>query len=229
MPDPGFGGDADREVLWVSDERLPDLGGLWCRLYGERERTGLYPLLLDTLHGDPERPWHAGELGYTPVEEIDALDAGETLQELLAEHERELWTGLAAPGVEVEGPDACAEMVAEAFAERSRWLLGLVPAARGADALSLAGWGGPCNHTGTAMISAVVRSWEERFGTRVVAVGFDVLELSVGAPPMTLEHARAVAVEHLAFCPDNIWQGVGDIGKYAERLVDCPRWGFWWD
>ncbi|WP_432020488.1 DUF4253 domain-containing protein [Streptomyces sp. 1222.5] len=47
------------------------------------------------------------------------------------------------------------------------------------------------------------------------------LDLSVAAPPQTLDEALAVAVEHFAFCPDNIWQGYESIRLYAEEaLVD---------
>jgi hypothetical protein len=226
-------------ALWVSDEPRAGLGGLWCRLYDERARTGLYPLLLDTLGGDPARPWHDGELFVDgSAADIDALDV-----------EAVLWgdgvgaksggggasaprPGLAPPGEgaeDAEDADACARASAEAGAEDAEFLLGLVPAARGADTLTVMGWAGPANHSGTAEISAVVRSWEERFGARVVMVGFDVLGLSVAAPPRTMEHARAVAAEHEAFCPDNIWQGVGDREEYAAGLVGRRSWSFWWD
>jgi hypothetical protein len=33
----------------------------------------------------------------------------------------------------------------------------------------------------------------------------------------------------MAFCPDNIWQGVGTVREYAEGLVRAEQWGFWWD
>jgi hypothetical protein len=41
--------------------------------------------------------------------------------------------------------------------------------------------------------------------------------------------ATAIAAEHYAFCPDNVDQGVGSIGEYAESLVDADLWPFWWD
>jgi hypothetical protein len=63
-----------RPVLWVSDEPLPDAGPQWARLFALHERTGLYPLLLDTLRGEPGRPWHDGELDPPlPVSAIDML------------------------------------------------------------------------------------------------------------------------------------------------------------
>ncbi|MFC7479357.1 DUF4253 domain-containing protein [Luedemannella flava] len=109
--------------------------------------------------------------------------------------------------------------------------LGLVAAGRGADALTVAGWSGPINHAqDTAEISAVIRDWEDRFGARVIAVGFATLTLSIAAPPIDMSHAREVTNEHLAFCPDNIWQqGPGSLPDYAEALLGAPIWTFWWD
>lgn len=105
--------------------------------------------------------------------------------------------------------------------------LGLVPAARGADALSLCGWTGPVNHAHTEKISALVRSWEDRFGARVVMVEFATLHLSIAAPPVTQEHALAVAAECLAFCPDSIEHG--EFVNYATELIGEKSWSFWWD
>jgi hypothetical protein len=234
---------AGRPVIWVSDECLSGAGRHWSRLYDLREETGLHPLLLDTLEGEPTRPWHDGELSPTSVGAIDLLNANGVLRRLWDsvvgddsdedEGESDIpagrWPGLAPPGT----PSGDADAVARRFAEElgaDGWLLGLVPAGRGADTLTLAGWEGPCNHTNhTQEISAVIRSWEERFGARVVAVGFATLDLSVAAPPATIEHARRVAIEHHAFCPDNIWQGVGSFEEYAKSLVGSGRWSFWWD
>ena len=36
------------------------------------------------------------------------------------------------------------------------------------------------------------------------------------APPTTLEHALHVAVEHLAFCPDVVWQCSTSFAEHAE-------------
>src|SRR5437764_128631 len=78
------------------------------------------------------------------------------------------------------------------------WLIGLTPAEGGADALAAVGWNGPCNHAGVAQISAVLRSWEDRYSLRVVGAGFDTLEVSVAAPPAGIEEARHLAAEHHA-------------------------------
>ena len=110
--------------------------------------------------------------------------------------------------------------------------LGLVCATRGCDALTVAGWQGAANYTNdTAELSAVLRSWEDRFGVRVIGVGFADLHLSVAAPPSTRDEALRVAAEHFAFCPDNVWQGASPctLTAYARRLVGAPTWHFWWD
>lgn len=72
---------------------------------------------------------------------------------------------------------------------------------------------------------------EERFSTVLVGVGFDILALGVARPPRNLVEATAIAAEHLAFAPDNIFQGVGTVRDYARYLVrsNGATWGFWWD
>ncbi len=226
-------------MLWLSDAPQANAGGWWARSYAERERTGLYPLLLDTLTspyaGAPDRPWRdTGDLVHQSVAEIDRLDANEVLRGWWDDDDGTSfprpWPGLAsAPTPAADAEAHAAAMAAELAADKAH-LVGLVPAVRGADALTAVGWQGPANHTNhTREISAVVRSWEERFGARVVTVGFATLGLSVASPPITFEHARAVAAEHHAFCPDNVDQGGGVIDEYAEELVGAGMWWFWWD
>jgi hypothetical protein len=112
----------------------------------------------------------------------------------------------------------------------------LVACARGADALAVAGW---CPGDGDpyhpAAVAAVVRSWEDRFGARVIGVGRGSLELSVAAPPVTFAHAVRVAAEHVAFCPWAEYPAEYDYDserslflQYAGCLVGRGSWHFWW-
>lgn len=117
---------------------------------------------------------------------------------------------------------------------RGNWRLGLVPADRGADALTTAGWLGPLNYDNdTAKFSAVVRDWEDRFGARVIGAGFASLDLSVAAPPATFDEALRVGAEHFAFCPDTLWPQSpwqpDNLADYARGLVGTTSWKFWWD
>jgi hypothetical protein len=77
--------------------------------------------------------------------------------------------------------------------------------------------------------AAVVPSWEDRFGVRLVGIAFETLELSVAAPPVTFEHALHVAAEHWMFCPDNLEQGGRGLAGYAEQICGETSWTFWWD
>ncbi|MEV8596174.1 DUF4253 domain-containing protein [Streptomyces sp. NPDC052012] len=142
------------------------------------------------------------------------------------------WPGRAPTPTLVDEADAMAEQYARAFlAQHPHARLGLVAAPRGADALAITGWAGPLNYDNdTAKFSAVVRDWEDRFGARLVGVGFDTLHLSIAAPPNRLEDALVIAAEHFACCPDNIWQGDHPhLAAYAEHLIELNCWDFWWD
>ena len=73
----------------------------------------------------------------------------------------------------------------------------------------------------------MIRSWQRRFGVRLCAIGFDTLGLCVAWPPATAEHARRVAAEHVAFCPEIACHV--DIADYAHDLEGNQVWLFWWD
>ncbi|MFJ1756442.1 DUF4253 domain-containing protein [Kitasatospora sp. NPDC088134] len=247
-------GGGDVQPLWMSDG--PAAAELWARLHAECARTGLWPLLLDSrgLHDGEFSPWGSGELFPERMSSPDTHDVAELLarwwkngttidedDDVLSPEDRlavtapfgRAWPGLAPAHRPTADPDTAAVEYARHFAaRRPHARLGLVAAGSGADALTAAGWDGPVNHDNdTAKFSAVVASWEERFGVRVVAVGPSTLHLSVAAPPASVEEALPVAAEHFAFCPDNIWQGSHPctLAAYAQRLVRTPCWDFWWD
>ncbi|BBA99376.1 hypothetical protein RVR_5968 [Actinacidiphila reveromycinica] len=130
-------------------------------------------------------------------------------------------------------PDAVAAELAAALTASGRLhdpRAALVYARRSADIPAAIGWNGPANHVGdVALLCAVLRSWEDRFGLRVVALGFSTLVAALAAPPITVEEAEAVAAEHLAFCPDTVEQGPDTLRGYAKTLVGERVWTFWWD
>ncbi|GID29425.1 uncharacterized protein DUF4253 [Paractinoplanes brasiliensis] len=246
----GNEGSEDLPALWVSE--APATAQLWVDLRRAHRHSGLWPLLLDSLHGDDRRPWDDGELWPADVSRPSAFDPEELLarwwsqytethgDDNLSAQERvavtapfgRQWPGLAAAAAARHDLGAYADQcAAELLAGNPRLRLGLVAADRPCDAITVAGWQGAVNYTNdTAELSAVLRSWETRFGAVVVGAGFAELYLSIAAPPTTIDHAVSVAAEHFAFCPDNIWQGPSPgLTAYAERLVDTPLWSFWWD
>ena len=52
-----------------------------------------------------------------------------------------------------------------------------------------------------AEMTAVLRSWEERFGAVVTSLGSGTVDLVVGAPPSG-DRVDQLAAEHLTFTPD---------------------------
>ncbi|MFE6848273.1 DUF4253 domain-containing protein [Streptomyces sp. NPDC057686] len=233
-------------LLWVADGVAAP--GTWAEYLPARD-VGLQPVLLQDESGIAE--WWDGELdpgmmsdpgdhhaegvlkdywefaASETEENEDGEDAGETIAPFIS-----TWPGLA-PGRTAADPAVTAADVARGLIGHSLKSprLALVPVGRAADIPAAIGWSGPVNYENdVARLCAVLRSWEDRFGAQVVALSYARLDMSVAAPPQTLDEALAVAAEHFAFCPDNVWQGYESIRLYAEEaLVGNPHWTFWWD
>ncbi|WP_203983357.1 DUF4253 domain-containing protein [Sphaerisporangium rufum] len=226
-----------RPAFWLSE--APASGALWSRLRAEHPRSGLWPVLLE----ESVQPWSAGQVAPEAAAEIDNYHVGAFMAEVWAD-----WIDRAAeeqvtmldpfggycPGpadpAPLRGdPDEVADWYAGTLAAQGM-PVGLAAVDRGADALAVMGWQGALHHNEwNVPLSAVVRSWEDRFGARLVCMGFNTLELSVAGPPATAEHALHLAAEHWAFCPDAIIQGAGCLEDYADQIRDRHTWSFWWD
>ncbi|MCZ0987673.1 DUF4253 domain-containing protein [Streptomyces diastatochromogenes] len=242
--DQTYDGPWPEPLLWYAEKQSAP--GTWKALGGAAARAGLLPVLVDvgsSQGGLGDWVLLPGETSYPGDHDVE-----DVLEEYWEEEaaDRELaediepfgpeWPGLAPAGTLAVDPDTCAAQVADAVkGGRDSWIeephLALVPARRSADIPAAIGWTGPVNYEGdVARLCAVLRSWEDRFGIRVVALGLDTLLVSVAAPPATLAEAEAVAAEHFAFCPDAIMQnGPENIREYAEELVGAQSWTFWWD
>ncbi|MFF9351433.1 DUF4253 domain-containing protein [Streptomyces sp. NPDC014734] len=229
-------------LLWYTD--APATSGAWNQLRTAGRPLGLLPVLIDGGRRDqwpddwdliPEDMSYPGD--HDAEEILAEYWADCAPEELDAAHAA--WPGLA-PAVADTGstlsPDAEAAELAALFTGPEGFFptvrAALVPARRSADIPAAIGWSGPLNYENdTAKLSAVLRSWEDRYGIRVLMLGFDTLTVSVGRPPTTMDEARALAAEHFAFCPDNINQSPPyDLDDYAEKsILDQTTWSFWWD
>jgi hypothetical protein len=78
-------------------------------------------------------------------------------------------------------------------------------------------------------LSALLRSWEDRFGARVVGFEGATIHVSVARPPATGADASLVALEHILLGDDNHPAGDLNFADYAESLVGERHWFFWWD
>jgi hypothetical protein len=108
--------------------------------------------------------------------------------------------------------------------------IGLAAASRPADVLPLIGWQGAVNGFGGALpIAAVLRSWEQRFGAKLLQVGFAEISVLASRPPRTADVAQLLAAEQFAFCDECAGRGLHDIKAITDYLLDSPVWTFWWD
>lgn len=239
-------------VVWLMDAPVMDAGAQLYRLRVPAAEMGLVPVLLAGMESDPARPWDSKEFCPTDPRRTNHFDAGQELahawRQCFEEDDEDSLApvqpfGLEFPGLAQPPPlkppsgfgrlftgagDPTDDRAALASLTSKR--IGLVAANRPADAITALGWSGAVNvHQDPALISAVLRSWEDRWSARVVEIGFDTLTLTVGNPPRDNETAMALAAEHFAFCPDSIWQGAGTLVAYAESLNRSRTWTFWWD
>ncbi|MBP2321229.1 nucleotide-binding universal stress UspA family protein [Kibdelosporangium banguiense] len=99
--------------------------------------------------------------------------------------------------------------------KRPAYRLGLVEANRPADVPARLGRPG---------MSAILRSWEDRFGATLVMMGAREMMLSVSAPPTELHKALVVANEHRSFCP----RIPGTLPQLSRGLIRLRRWHFRW-
>jgi Domain of unknown function (DUF4253) len=180
------------------------------------------------------------------VAEIDSFDARDVLAERWPDPEYgrdryltaelEPFTGRfpgLAPGIAHRLPE---EAIIAALDQFEAVYIGLVEAGRAADVITVTGWAPTDAWQEREPLSSVLRSWEDRFGARLIQVGPSAeIRLLVERPPRTQTEALPVAAELYAFGETffaeahNNHGNLKGIGEIAARLVNGPVWGFWWD
>jgi hypothetical protein len=245
-------GDPTIPSAWVTIGEVPQPGRAWAALSAESQATGLVPFLLGHLPREPSRPWDSEEFfDLADPAGIDGFDVAEFLEdnwdgrsheghpedwadedpefveyieETLAPFGRK-FPGLAPPEDEPLGAGELDKILGSIPAQR----IGVAPASRPADVLPLIGWSGATNSFRTSVpIAAVLHSWEDRFGARLLEIGFGDLRVLAGRPPRTIEHAQRLAAEQWAFC-NECGKGLTDITSISAQLLKSPIWRFWWD
>lgn len=234
-----------RPVAWVSD-RAVGSGLTWAALAEKSAGSGLQPFLLYGVGFDAAGPLSErfGEQVSEPEDTtvIDGMDVAHVLEGWwwapdeaeLAEDEqlREMFAPFGArfPGLAPTVKEELdPELMRRALIQYTRHSqIGLVPAARPADILPRIGWAGASNHRTASQLAAVLRSWEDRFGARLLEVGYEDIRLLVSRPPQTLAAAQPIAAEHFAFA-DEAHKGSRYVGEIARVIVNNPFWDFWWD
>ena len=240
-------------VAWATVEPVADPGRMWRALSEVGSDTGLVPFLLAGLNETTARPWDAGEFSdpadISRLAQMDSAellaglwrdefeaeddDTGEDADEDLDEEFAAMIAPFSSrfPGLAPASDQALpATAIEAALGALPAARVGLAVASRPADVLSLIGWDGAVNRWGNSLvISAVLRSWEERFGARLLSVGFAEIQLLVQRPPRTREAAQQLAAEQFAFCDECAGEGLHDISSITAHLLTSPVWTFWWD
>lgn len=237
----GAGPAADGPVLWATRSVIDAPGPVWRDLH-EACGPGLVPVLLVGLHAEDGRPWDSGEFAPPAVTVVDRLTPDAVLRDMWtssvpdsAENEETgdllhpfgaEWPGLA----EAQHANASPSDLEMALVSQGPARVALVVAGRAADVPAVVGWGGASKHLDRPdAISSVLRSWEERFGAKLLELGFDTIKLFVERPPITLPSALAVAAEQFALCSGIVYQGAGSVRELAHGLVGANIWCLGWD
>lgn len=240
-----------RPVAWATDWGAFATPGLsWASLSARGTSIGMQPFLFTGPSGGPARPWDDGDLGEPEdIAAIDEADAAQVLQQLWGAsaagengycHDRSAewreerrqesptpfgsrFPGLA-PGVEDELDRDLIWLALHEYGPGTR--IGLVPVDRSADILARTGWQGAGERCTAAQLAAVLRSWEDRFGARVLHIGLESIRVLVARPPQSLDAALGIAAEHLALSdsPQEHWR----VDEIASGLPGNPFWDFRW-
>jgi hypothetical protein len=247
-------------IAWITTPAVDGPGPIWAALSAVSDQTGLVPFLAGAQERRSARSWYIGKFpldqGYpqnaSPAGDLDvagilkdrwdcraAPEAGHysDKEEELETREREAaritpftptFPGMAPASSEPAAP----EQVRHALGGLPPARIGLAAAGRSADALAAVGWH-PGNWTdGQLPVVAVARSWERRFGARLLEIGVNGFRLLVNCPARSLEEALPIAAEQWAFayeCWPGDAVGLNYVSDIAEHLVNAFTWGFWWD
>jgi hypothetical protein len=239
-----------RPVAWATDWGAFDTPGLnWASLSARGDSIGMQPFLFTGPRGGLARPWDDGDLGEPEdITAIDETDAAQILQQLWQSStpgstavESGYNRDQSAERQEVPTPfgsrfPGLAPAVDEELDRDLIWLalheygpgtrIGLVPVDRPADILARTGWEGTRERCTASQLAAVLRSWEDRFGARLLHAGPDSIRVLVARPPQTLDAALGIVAEHLALSGSP--QDHSRVHEIARGLLGNPFWDFRW-
>ncbi|MDO5286148.1 MAG: DUF4253 domain-containing protein [Actinomycetia bacterium] len=189
--------------LWLTNDLVPGSGDVWLALAGCFESTGLWPLVVSEPLTSEHFPYLLEDPALNDPASVLAVPLG-------------------APELDTTNPVV--------YLAETPWLPGdgqiaLVPVIEPADVVARTGWGGAtASALSTGQLSAVLRSWQRRYGTLPLAIGASTLFLACAASP---SDAETVLGEHQAFCRLNTAEGLPP-EQYLDFLRTSAVWPFAW-
>ena len=214
---------------WISDDEVADAGELWSSLAEAYPVTGLWPVLVENFIGSKTAPWYDAEY-YNPIDlsTVSNVDPLAVLNELW--QEADVTENLRGPiGASLESlapPDNSAPAPLTLSPMPGEYRLLLAAVARPADVIAVTGW--TSGGVDTTQATAVLRSWEERFGWCVFYLGPDAMEIRVGQLSLNESTRLRLAAEVYAFSPSTmVAEGFG-VTQFAQHLLDDGSFYFSW-
>jgi hypothetical protein len=217
---------------WAADGPSPDALELARRLAAAFPQTGLWPVIWD-WEDDPDS--YAVTQGDPRA--ADRLDGADVLRRLWKTYRGDgtpfpgIASGSRKPGaapVDAFGTLAISKVL-QSPADAG-WVLILVPVNRPADAITMLGVA-ETEIMSDARLTAVARSWEERFGAVLASVGPGGLGFAVSDAPRSAKQALALAAEQNVFSPDNAESDEAGLAQTllngAPGQADTGWKGFW--
>jgi hypothetical protein len=199
---PGLRQPDGAPTYWVSHEHVSGVVEIAGTIAEDFPQTGLWPLVW-TSADDPRH--YLDEPA--SVSDIDAADPDGLLRAGWSDYVRHHHIdSINDPGPPSLPPSPPAQRVDRRGSMTDLGTVAVVDArlmvvacSRPADAIALIG--GVGSPVPGAIISAVLRSWEQRFGAVPVAIEPGHFWLAVPMPPYERDRAHDVAAEYCAFCP----------------------------
>jgi hypothetical protein len=237
--------------IWATDDLQSDAGRWWWALQGVE---GLSPVLLDSLDNEEpfgrRRPWDVTEdlEDWNPSIPDESEVSDILVSTFWDQDDEEAFENFFAPYQEFPGLAPAQSLVVPASQLESTivnqppaWF-GLVRTNHSYEIPIRAGWfaTSPVFFPGTwgrwdpaGAMTAILRSWETRFGARVFRMGFASLSVLVERPPQTSDEALRVAAELCQasdeFHTPPLRGAVTTVPRIAARIVGAPVWRLWWD
>lgn len=209
----------------------------WERLHA-RAGEGWSPVL--SADTDPDQIWETiEESSPAPAEVLEAarrltlptwLDAARATAFEDPARQREFWTLRERDYRAAKRPPDDRDPEVVRSVDRARTDLLIVPTPNSWEIPAWLDWWGGVNYgLDPAQHVMVLRSWKERYGADLLALGLSTMELRLTTPVADRPTAEAVAREQYLVCPDAIEQGVGTMGALVASVEDARYWWFWWD
>jgi hypothetical protein len=244
--------DKSSPVAWTTERGVDEAFGIARLVASAFSKTGLWPVL---WFGGDKPDFYCSQPA--PATAIDARKAEHVLHEQWARHPPQpSWVaplppnflGLAKPTRPAAAkfdPFGLFEERQKAYAPWDRGDLSprllLVPCRRPADVIAAIGLDCGTTYAGVedpALVSSVLRSWEQRFRAVVVGLGPGWARLAVAAPPTTFDHALRIAAEQFGLAPEEEAGEPGALAEQARALLtaapggtgsDRYRWELVWN